>query len=110
MKNWLQSLRDRTLLRRTTAHAITIADRSKEVVWDRVQNAIYTMDVHEARGYVRARSAAVVRQQTALLLGKRHRFADRNVARMQQLATERVIQLILVGLLSSGKEGHRLAA
>lgn len=110
MKKWLQLLRDRTLLRQTKKQALTIAEQSKEAVRERLGNAVYTMDIPEARGYVKARAAAVIRQQVTQLLGKRHRFSDRMVARMHQLATERVIHLTLVDLLSEGKEGRRLAA
>ena len=98
------------MLRQSIVQAVTIADRSREAVWDRVQDSIFQMDVPEARGYVRARAAAVIRQQVAEVLGKRHRFSERMVARIHQLATERVIRLILVDLLSSGEEGRRLAA
>ena len=68
------------------------------------------MDVPEARGYVRARAAAVIRQEAEQVLGKQHRFPKRRVARTHQLATERVIHLILLDLLSGGEEGRRLAA
>ena len=98
------------MLRQTKRQALTIANESQRAVWDRVQNSIYTMPVSEARGYVRARSAAVIRDQTSQLLGKRHRFSDRMVTEMQRLATERVIHLVLAELLSSGVHGRRLAA
>ena len=110
LKKWLQLLRDRSMLRQTKRQALTIANESQRAVWDRVQNSIYTMPVSEARGYVRARSAAVIRDQTSQLLGKRHRFSDRMVTEMQRLATERVIHLVLVELLSSGTHSRRLAA
>ncbi len=110
MKKWLQLLRDRTMLRQTKRQALTIANESQRAVWDRVQNSIYTMPISEARGYVRARSAAVIREQTGQLLGKRHHFSQRMVTEMQRLATERVIHLVLAELLSSGVHGRRLAA
>ena len=110
MKKWLQALRDRTMLRQSIVQAVTIADRSREAVWDRVQDSIFQMDVPEARGYVRARAAAVIRQEAEQVLGKRHRFSKRMVARTHQLATERVIHLILLDLLSGGEEGRQLAA
>lgn len=98
------------MLRQTKRQAVTIANESQRAVWDRVQRSIYTMPVSEARGYVRARSAAVIREQTTQLLGKRHRFSQRMVTEMQRLATERVIHVVLVELLSSGVHGRRLAA
>ena len=98
------------MLRQTKRQAVTIANESQRAVWDRVQKSIYTMPVSEARGYVRARSAAVIREQTTQLLGKRHRFSQRMVTEMQRLATERVIHVVLVELLSSGVHGRRLAA
>ena len=98
------------MLRQTKRQALTIANESQQAVWDRVQNSIYTMPVSEARGYVRARSAAVIREQTSQLLGKRHRFSERMVTEMQRLATERVIHLVMIELLSGGMQGRRLAA
>ena len=98
------------MLRQTKRQALTIATESQQAVWDRVQNSIYTMPTSEARGYVRARSAAVIREQTAQLLGKRHRFSERMVTEMQRLATERVIHLVMIELLSGGMHGRRLAA
>ena len=98
------------MLRQTKRQALTIANESQRAVWDRIQKSIYTMPVSEARGYVRARSAAVIREQTTQLLGKRHRFSQRMVTEMQRLATERVIHVVLVELLSSGVHGRRLAA
>ena len=110
MKKWLQLLRDRTMLRQTKRQALAIANESQQAVWHRVQNSIYTMPIAEARGYVRARSAAVIREHTAQLLGKRHRFSERMVVKMQRLATEQVIHLILVQLLSGDTIDRRLAA
>ena len=110
VRRWLQALRNRTLLRRSLAQAVTIAEASQPVVWDRVRDSIFQMDIPQARGYVRARAAAIIRQQAELVLGTRHKFSDRAVARIHRLATERVIHLLFVDLLSSGKEGRRLAA
>ena len=37
-----------------------IAPRCRAAVWDRVQHRVTTMRLSEARGYIRARSAAVI--------------------------------------------------
>ena len=110
MKRWLRAVRDRMFFRQSITQAVTIADASEPLLWDRVRESIFHMDLPEARGYVRARAAAVIRRQTEQVLGHRHQLSDRTLRRIEQLATERVTHLVLLELLASGEQSRRLAA
>ena len=110
LKRWLRAVRDRMFFRQSIAQAVTIADASEPLLWDRVRESIFEMDLPEARGYVRARAAAVIRRQTEQVLGHRHQLSDRTLRRIEQLATERVTHLVLLELLASGEQARRLAA
>ena len=106
----LDALRHRFLMRKATNLAVEIADRSRNKVWSRGQKLIFEMDLQEARGYVRARTSAVIREQLLLSLGTRHNLPESVVAMIAMMATERVVHLVLVDFLSSGERGRRVAA
>ena len=110
MRRWLRAVRDRIFFRQSVSQAVAIADASQPLVWDRVRDSIFQMDLSEARGYVRARAAAVIRRQTPQVLGRGHNVSERTLQRIGQLATERVTHLVLVELLSSDQRDRRLAA
>ena len=106
----LDALRHRSQMRKAADLAVEIADRSRQKVWSRVQKLIFEMDPQEARGYVRARTSAVIREQMLLALGTRHNLAESVMAMIAMMATERVVHLVLVDFLSSGESGRRVAA
>ena len=106
----LDALRHRSQMRKAADLAVEIADRSRQKVWSRVQKLIFEMDPQEARGYVRARTSAVIREQMLLSLGTRHNLPESVVAMIAMMATERVVHLVLVDFLSSGESGRRVAA
>ena len=106
----LDALRHRSQMRKATDLAVEIADRSRKKVWSRVQKLIFEMDPQEARGYVRARTSSVIREQMLLSLGIRHNLPESVVAMIAMMATERVVHLVLVDFLSSGESGRRVAA
>jgi CRISPR/Cas system CMR-associated protein Cmr1 (group 7 of RAMP superfamily) len=106
----LDAIRYRFHMRKASRLAVEIATSSEKKVWSRVRTLIFDMDPHEARGYVRARATAVIRDQIDLALGKHHNLPERVVALVAELACERVVHLVLVDFLSSGKTGRRAAA
>lgn len=106
----LDAIRHRFHMRRAARLAIEVASRSEKEVWSRVRKFIFEMGPHEARGYVRARATAVIRDQMHLTLTRRHNLPERVVALIAELACERVVHLVLVDFLSSGKTGRRAAA
>ena len=106
----LDALRHRSQMRKAANLAVEIADRSRQKVWSRVQKLIFEMDPQEARGYVRARTTAVIREQMLLSLGTRHNLPESVVAMIATMSTERVVHLVLVDFLSSGESGRRVAA
>ncbi len=106
----LDALRHRFLMRKATNLAVEIADHSRKKVWSRVQKVLLEMDPQEARGYVRARTRAVIREQMLHSLGNRHNLPESIVAMITMMATERVVHLTLIDFLSSGETGRRVAA
>ena len=106
----LDALRHRSQMRKAANLAVEIADRSRQKVWSRVQKLIFEMDPQEARGYVRARTTAVIREQRLPSLGTRHNLPESVVAMIATMSTERVVHLVLVDFLSSGESGRRVAA
>jgi len=106
----LDAVRHRFHVRRAARLAVDIASNSEKQVWSRVRKCIFDMDLHEARGYVRVRATAVIRDQMHLTLGRRHNLPERVVAIVAELARERVVHLVLVDFISSRKTGRRVAA
>ncbi|MCE9546390.1 MAG: hypothetical protein K8T25_12835 [Planctomycetia bacterium] len=95
--------------RQMTALVRELSDAALSDVWDRVRGQVFGMDLLEARGYVRARAMAPVRNRSATLLANR---SDLNVTVQQQVvnfATNRVVQRILCDL-ASGSTAKRRAA
>jgi hypothetical protein len=80
---------------RVTQMAERVAGRSRMAVWQRVNQRLPTLGPTEARGYVRARSAAVIHQETERLLEqegiKVARLRDQIETAARQLLTETIV-------------------
>ena len=72
-----------------------IASRSRRAVWDRVSHRIDALTGAEARGYVRARAAAIVEVETDRLIAEEEGSAARHRMRIVRDANESVIRLVL---------------
>jgi hypothetical protein len=82
LRNWFQD--DRTL----RALAAEAARRCETAVWQHVGPRASTMPLAEARGYVRARSAGIVRHQVELVLLGRPELKATSHIRITQDALE----------------------
>ncbi len=72
-----------------------VASRSRLAVWDRVSHRIYALSGAEARGYIRARGAAVIEVETDRVIGEAGAKAARHRAEILHAAGESVIRLLL---------------
>ena len=88
----------RQSLNRIISTARQIACQSRDDVCARVRDLIFQMDLAEARGYVRARAAVVVRRETATSAGE---FDAAGQDLVKRMATERVVQLVMAEVVSN---------
>ena len=77
------------------ALARQVVDESVENVAQLVANHMEAMTLSEARGYVRARSAQIVRRQTRLAVNRHPDAAPDWSASIIRAATERLVPLVL---------------
>ena len=77
------------------AFARQVVDESVEDVAQLVANQMEGMTLSEARGYVRARSAQIVRRQTRLAVNRHPDAAPDWSASIVRTATERLVPLVL---------------
>ena len=92
LPNWITGL---FLTDRVEEFSNTIASRSQSAIWNRVAHQVASLGAAEARGYIRARAAAVIHQETNRLITEvGSRFESRR-RRLTESATEKVIPWIL---------------
>ena len=72
-----------------------VATRSRAAVWNRVAHRIHQLAGAEARGYVRARGAAIIETETDRLIAEEGAKAARHRDQIIQTAEESVIRLVL---------------
>lgn len=72
-----------------------VASRSREAVWDRVSHRLHGLCGAEARGYIRARAAAIVEPETDRLIHEEGTDAIPFRERIVRDAKESVIRLVL---------------
>ncbi len=72
-----------------------VAELSLEGVVERVSARIEEMTLSEARGYVRARAAYVVRRQTRQVISQHQEATENWSAAIVPAATERLVPLVL---------------
>ena len=72
-----------------------IASRSRLGVWDRVSHRMHTLTGAEARGYIRARAAAIVEDETDRLIAEEGGKGAQHRQRIMRDAGESVIRLVL---------------
>ena len=87
-----------------------IASQAQPSVWDQVRQRIFDMNLAEARGYVRARSAAVVRVHTdATLFELRVSDSELRGDLLEEVG-QRVVQRVLSDLIAGSSTSRRAAA
>lgn len=85
LQRWIRD--DRTL----RAVATDVARRCETAIWQQVAARASTMPLAEARGYVRARSAGIVRRQVDLVLLSRGDVAESSRTRILEQALEAAV-------------------
>ena len=73
-----------------------VAGRSRLAVWQRVAQRLASLNAAEARGYLRARAAAVVHQETALLIEQE----GRKVAEIRERVETAALGLLTHAMLA----------
>jgi hypothetical protein len=84
-----------------------IADRCQAAVWERICRRAPGMAVAEARGYIRARAAAVVHAEVESALAEQPVIARAWRSRLVEMVTEEVVRAALATLF---RMEHRPAA
>ena len=80
---------------KVTELAERIAARSRQAIWQRVWQRVGTLGPAEARGYIRARAAAIVHQETDRLIAQEGPRASELRDKLIAAATETVIAQLL---------------
>ena len=75
--------------------AAKVASRSRHAVWDRVSHRLHSLTGAEARGYIRARAAAVIEAEADRLIKEEAGKAAGLRERVLRDATDSVIRLVL---------------
>lgn len=79
---------------KVTQLAERVAGRSRLATYQRVCERLPTLDVHEARGYIRARATAVVIQETDKLI-QQEGIADKLRSKLIAVAMDSLLVAIL---------------
>jgi hypothetical protein len=87
---------------RVSALAERVAGRSRMGVWQRVLHQISTLGPIEARGYLRARGIAVVRDETRRLIEQEGAVAPAQRVEIEERAMEQLIEMVM-GQVGQGR-------
>ncbi len=90
-----------------------IAGRSRLATYQRVCERLHTLDAHEARGYIRARAAAVVTQEADKLIAQEGAGVQRLRSQLISTAMDSLVTAILQQMEQTRKArpaARRLAA
>jgi hypothetical protein len=78
------------------AMAERVAGRSRMAAWQRVHERLSLLGPTEARGYVRARSIAIVKEETARLVEQEGAAVARRRDKIEALALNTLVEMIVV--------------
>lgn len=90
---------------RATALAERVAGRSRLAVWQRVVDRLAALSASEARGYVRARAARIVAEQTQRLIDQEGAKVARIRGQIEAIALN-----LLIGMIFAQMEQRRQQA
>src|SRR5438445_11020836 len=79
---------------RMTQMAERVAGRSRMGVWQRTMHQLPTLGPTEARGYMRARGATIVHEETLRLIEQEGSAVARHADRIEEAAMQLLIDLI----------------
>jgi len=108
---WKDSLRRLWTGRQAASIATEVVRRCRPHINERIRPRAACMELAEARGYVRARSAAIVQDQTQYLLSKVSARKLRQ-SEIASAALESLVDLVIaeLGATRQQKQLHRKAA
>ena len=86
----------RSVQGRTAEMAERVAGRSRMAVWQRVKDGLPVLAPLEARGYIRARAVAVVKEETTRLIEQEGVKVARQRERIEAAATESLIAALVI--------------
>jgi hypothetical protein len=73
-----------------------VAARSQNAVHARVKDRLPAMNVHQARGYVRARAAAVLEREMGIVVAEVPGLTDADRSSILEAARQRVIRRLML--------------
>jgi len=94
---------------RITQMAERVAGRSRMGVWQRTMHQLGTLGSTEARGYLRARGAVIVREETLRLVDQEGPAVARHASQIEEAAMQLLIDMISAQV-AQGKAARRRAA
>ena len=105
-----QLLRFPLMADRAADLAERVAARSRLAVWQRVKDGLTALSPAEARGYVRARSVLVIKEETIRLIEQEGVRALRVREKIEAAATASLIETIVSQVSAARPEIHRRRA
>lgn len=72
-----------------------VAARVQNSVWQRVRDRVSGMGVHEARGYIRARSALVIEREMAIVAAEEPTLKPAQLLEVAHAVRHRVVRRLL---------------
>jgi hypothetical protein len=78
------------------AMAERVAGRSRMATWQRIQHRLAHLGPTEARGYVRARSISVIKEETARLIEQEGARVARKRAAIEARSLEMLVEMIVL--------------
>ena len=73
-----------------------VTGRAQNAVWRRVCDRVPGMSIHEARGYIRARAAAVIDREMSILAAEEPTLSPREKAELQMVVRHRLVRRLLL--------------
>ena len=95
---------------RVTQMAERVAGRSRMGVWQRTMRLLPTLGPTEARGYLRARGASVVHEETQRLIEQEGPAVARHAHQIEEAAMQLLIDVISAQVAQSQAANRRRAA
>ena len=86
-----------------------LSEACQSDVWDRVRDHVFSMELAEARGYIRARAMAPVRNRLPAVVPNSAAMPSALRAKLTAHATDRLVQRILCELAAGSAVGRRAA-
>ena len=102
----LSLVRSRWNRARLSALVDRVAARVKNPVWQRVRDRVSGMGIHEARGYIRARSATILDREIGILNAEEPTLAGSQLELVRQAVQQRVIRRLLFDNLRNDQDAR----